>query len=132
MFNTWGFLFKIKYLYKKQKMGKVVRLTESQLKNVIKKIINEQTTKLKIGDSVSITNLDMRPGHNSPTPNKSIRFYGKICNIDGNFATVKGDGQDSGRCWWGSITSEKIFNSNTIYDVTMKERPDSSFCYKCQ
>ena len=114
-------------------MGKVIRLTESQLKNVIKRIINEENLSLKIGQSVRITNLDTRPGYNSPTPKQTISFYGKICNIsDGNWVTVKGDGQDQGRCWSGNVTPQKIFNGNTIYDVTMEARPDSSMCYGCQ
>jgi len=117
-------------------MKKIIRLTESDLARIVKRVINEEmesnTVSLKVGDRVEVSNFDERPGYNSPSPNKIISFMGTICKIAG-FIVVK---TDFGKCAEVLNKSENFWkeqgsNVKRIYQSSLRE-PKPCEKWSCQ
>ena len=107
-------------------MSKIIRLTEADLTRIVRRVINEQmestSVSLKVGDRVEVSNLDERPGYNTPSPNKVISFMGTICKIAG-FIVVK---TDNGKCAEVLNKSENFWkeqgsNVKRIYQSSLRE-----------
>ena len=70
-------------------MKKIVRLTESDLVKLVKRVISEQdNTKnipgLKVGLNVEVINQERRTGYMPVNdPSEVVTFDGEICKIDG-------------------------------------------------
>jgi hypothetical protein len=75
-------------------MKKIVRLTESDLVRIVKRVISEQDNtknipQLNVGLNVNIINQERRTGYMPVNdPDEVIEFYGTVCKI-GRFITIK-------------------------------------------
>ena len=116
-------------------MSKIIRLTEADLTRIVRRVINEQmesgTVSLKVGDRVEVSNLDERPGYNTPSPNKIISFMGTVCKIAG-FIVVK---TDNGKCAEVLNKSQNIWKdergNKRIYQSSLRE-PTPCDKFSCQ
>ena len=99
-------------------MKKIVRLTESDLMRIVKRVISEQdNTKniphLKVGMNVDVINQERRTGYMPVNdPSEVVNFYGTLCRI-GKFLTVK---NDKGECLEVLNDPKKFYkaSSNTL------------------
>jgi hypothetical protein len=81
-------------------MKKIIRLTESDLTRIVKRVISEQDNtknipQLKVGLSVEVINQERRTGYMPANdPSEVIDFYGTVCKI-GRYITLK---NSKGQC----------------------------------
>lgn len=77
-------------------MKKVIRLTESDLMRIVKRVISEQDNtknipQLKVGMSVNVINQERRTGYMPVNdPSEVVTFYGTVCKI-GRFIQLRND-----------------------------------------